>query len=104
MEVKLGHMLEDMVGLFSVGSGVRKGDKVIVHIDYKPSFSDHVMERVIHELLECSISVTKTKEHDCWLKEPFVHDESHFPLMAIFAMDVVVAPLNVKLGEVASIF
>ena len=33
-----------------------------------------------------------------------MHDEGHFPLMAIFDADIVVSSANIKLGEVVSIF
>ena len=33
-----------------------------------------------------------------------MHDEGHFPLVTIFDMDIVVSPMNVKLGEVVNIF
>ena len=53
MKVKLSHLLEDMAGLLSVGFWVGGGNEEVIHINDKLSFSDHVSERVIHELLEC---------------------------------------------------
>ena len=104
MKVKLGHLLEDVASSLSVGSWVRRGNKEVVHVDNQPSFSDHVSERVIHELLECSGRVAKTKEHDGGFEESFVSDECCLPLVAIFDVDIVVSPSNVELGEVVSIF
>ena len=36
----------------------------IIHVDDKPSFSNHVMKGVIHEALECGKGVVETKEHN----------------------------------------
>ena len=104
VEVKLGHLLEDVVSSFSVGFWVWGGDEEVVHVDDEPSFSDHVVERVVHESLECGGGVAQTKEHDGGFKESFVGDEGRLPLVTILDMDVVVPPSNVEFCEVASIF
>ena len=104
MEVKLGHSLEDMAGLLSVGLLVQGGDEEVIHVDNQPSFSDHVSEGVIHETLEHSGGVAKAEEHDGGFKEAFVSDEGRLPLVTILDADVVVPLTNIKLGEVASIF
>ena len=83
---------------------VRRGDEEVIHIDDKPSFSDHVLEGVVHKSLERGRGVAKAKEHDCWFEKSLVCDESCLSLMTIFDSDIVVSPTNVKLGEVASIF
>ena len=83
---------------------VREGDEKVIHVDDKPSFSDHVSEGVIHESLEHCGGVTKTKEHDCWFEESFVGNEGCLPLVTILDTDVVISPTNIKLGEVTSIF
>ena len=64
MEVKLGHLLEDTVGLLSMGIGVRGGNEEIVHVDDELSFCDHVLEGVVHKSLEYGRGVTEAKEHD----------------------------------------
>ena len=104
IEVKLGHTLEDMASLFGMGLGVGGGNEKVVHVDDKPSFSNHVSKRVIHELLECSRGVAKAKEHDGGFKESFVSNEGRLPLVTIFDADVVVPPVNIELSEVASVF
>ena len=104
MEVELSHSLEDMAGSLFVGFGVGRGNEEVVHVDDQPSFSDHVSERIVHALLECSRGVAKAKEHDHQFEESFVHDESRLPLVIIFDADVVVSPTDIELGEVASIF
>ena len=83
---------------------VRGGDEEVVHIDDEPSLSDHILEGVVHESLECSGGVAKAKEHDRRFKESFVGDKGRLPLVTIFDADVVIPPSNVELGEVASVF
>ena len=104
MKVEFGHVLEDTTGPFSVGFGVRGGDEEVVHIDDEPSFSDHVLEGVIHESLECGRGIAKAEEHDGGFEESFVGDEGRLPLVTIFDMDVVVPLTDIKLGEVAGVF
>ena len=65
MEIEFGHCLEDMVGSLGMSLQVGGGEKEVVHVDDEPSFNNHVSERVIHEPLEYSRRVAKTKEHDC---------------------------------------
>ena len=104
MEVKVCYPLENTASLFGVSCGVGGGDEEVIHIDDKPSFSDHVSERVVHELLECGGGVAKTKEHDCGFEKSFVGDEGSLPLVAVLDSKIVVPPTNIELGEVASIF
>ena len=104
MKVKFSHALEDMTGLFGLYLGVGEGDEKIVHVHNKPSLSDHILEGVIHELLEHGGRVAETKEHDCQLKESFVHDKDCFPLVAIPDVDIVIPPVNVEFSEVVSVF
>ena len=40
----------------------------VIHVDDEPSFSNHVVERVVHESLESGGGVGKSKEHDSGLK------------------------------------
>ena len=87
-----------------MGLRVGGGNKEVIHVDDKLSFSDHVSEQVIHEPLECGRGVAKAKEHDCWFEESFVGDKGSLLLVTIFDADIIVSPMNVKLSEVASIF
>ena len=64
MKIQLSHMLEDMTSLFSVSFQLWRDDGEVVHVDDKPSLSNHVTELVIHELLECCRRVAKVKEHN----------------------------------------
>ena len=104
IEVKLSHVLEDTMGSFGMSFWVRGGNEKVIHIDDKPSFSDHVLERIIHELLEHSRAVAKTEEYDSRFKKSLVGDEGCLPLVAIFDVDVVISLVNVEFGEVVSIF
>ena len=55
-------------------------------------------------MLEGGRGVAKAKEHDCWLEQSFVSDEGRFPLVSILDANVVVPPLNTKLGKDSGIF
>ena len=44
MEVKLGYLLEDTMDTFSMSYEARGGDEKVIHVDDKPSFSDHILE------------------------------------------------------------
>ena len=104
MEVKLSHSLKDTASLLSMSCRIGGGDEEVIHIDNQLSFSDHVLEQVIHELLECGRGVAKAEEHDSRFKESFVGDEGRLPLVTIFDMNIVIPSMNIKLSEVASIF
>ena len=99
MEVQFRHALEDTFGAFAMGVFVRGEDKEVVHIDDEPSFCDHVLEGVVHELLECRWGIGESEEHHSWFKEAFMCDEGSFPLVAVLDANVVVPPEDVKLGE-----
>ena len=104
MKIKLSHSLKEIVGLLSVGLGVRGGNKEVIHVDDKLSFSDYVSEHIIHEVLERCNGVIKAKEHDSGFKESFVGDEGHFPVVTGFDADIVVSPMNIEPSEVMSVF
>ena len=74
-------------------------DEEVIHVNDKPSFYYHISEGVVYESLECHRGVGKSKEHYCWFKEAFVRNEGSLPLVAVFGADVVVTPIDVKLGE-----
>ena len=103
MEIKLSHILENMAALFGMSFQVRGGDEEVIHVDDKPSFSNHISEGVVHELLKHGRGVAEAKEHDSGFKEPFVGDKDCLPLMTILDMDVVILPANFKSDEVASV-
>ena len=53
----------------------------VIHVNFKPSFSHHVKEDVIHESLKCGGCIAETKEHDCRFIESKGGDEGSFPLV-----------------------
>ena len=104
VEVQFRHALEDAFGAFTVGFLVRGEDKEVVHINDKPSFGNHVTERVVHEPLECGRGIGKSKEHYRRFEEAFVCDEGGLPLVAILDADIVVPPADIKLGKQFGVF
>ena len=99
MKVKFSHSLQDAFGTFFVEGGVGGVDEEIIHIDDKPSFSNHVVEGVIHEALEGSGGVGEPEEHYGRFKESFMGNEGCFRLVTILDSYVVVPPSDIKLGE-----
>ena len=47
-----------------MGGFIGEEDEEIIYVDDEPSFSDHVSEGVIHEMLEYGRRVVEIKEHD----------------------------------------
>ena len=88
-----------MFGSFMVSVLVRRENEEVIHIDDEPSFSNHISKGIVHESLESCRRIGKSEEHYCWFEEAFVSDESSFPLVAIFDVDIVIAPADVKLCE-----
>ena len=76
----------------------------IVHIDFKPSFSDHVREDMVHKGLECRRCIAKTKEHHHGFIKTKGSDEGCLPLIRFLDPNIVVSPLNVKLSEINRVF
>ena len=79
-------------------------DAEIVHIDLKPSFSNHISKDVVHKHLECGWGIAEPEEHDCGFKESERSDEHSLPLVHFPNSDVVVPPTDVKFGEQGGIF
>ena len=53
VEVQFLHPLQHLMSSLDMGGLIRGECEEIVHVDDKPSFSDHVSEGVIYEALEC---------------------------------------------------
>ena len=104
MEVEFCHSLEDTTDSLFVGLRVGGGDEEVIHVDDKPSFSDHVPEGVVHESLEHGGGVAKAEKHDSGFKESLVGNEGGLPLVTIFDLDIVVSPMDIELGEMVNIF
>ena len=69
----------------------------------KPSFSEEISKKVIHESLEGCWEVGLAEEHDHRFKESFVDNECFLPLISVLDSNIVVFSLYVELGEDASI-
>ena len=74
-------------------------DPQVIHIDFEPTFSDHVSKDMIHECLKSRRSVAEAKEHYGGFKEAERSDECRFPLVFLPDANVVIAPSNIELGE-----
>ena len=57
-----------MTSSLGVGGFIGGEYEEIVHVDDKPSFSDHVSEGIVHKALEYGRRVVETKEHDSGFK------------------------------------
>jgi len=99
VQVEFSHSLEDTLSVFLVSGGIGGEDEEVIHIDDKPSFSNHVSEGIVHKSSEGGGGVGEAEEHNGRFKEAFVGNKGGLPLMSIFDADVVVAPSDVKLSE-----
>ena len=97
-------MLKDSFSSFLVIFVIVRVDEEVVHIDDKPSFSNHIPEGVGHESLESGGVIGHAKEHNCGLIESPVGNEGGFPLVSVLDSDIVISPLHIKLGEDLGIF
>ena len=99
VKVELSHTLQDAFGVFLMEGSVGGVDEEIIHVDYEPSFGNHVAEGVVHESLEGSGGVGEAEEHYGGFEESFVGDEGCLPLMTVFDSYIVILPPYVELGE-----
>ena len=79
-------------------------DSKIIHINFKPSLSNHISEDVIHKCLECGWGIAEPEEHHSRFKEAKGGDEHSLPLIPFSNPNVVVSPTNIKLGKQGGIF
>ena len=52
VKIKLNHALQDSFSAFCVGGCIGGIDEEVIHVDDEPAFCNHIVERVVHELLE----------------------------------------------------
>ena len=71
----------------------------VVHIDFEPSFGDHVSKDMIHECLKSRRGIAESKEHYSGFKEADRSDERCFPLVFLPDANVIITPSNIKFGE-----
>jgi hypothetical protein len=89
--------------VFEFCFGVGK-DQNVVHIhDYTP-FMDFLLKDKAHHGLEGSRRVGKFKKHNSGLEQFSIGDKSCLPLVTVFYLDIVIAPLYIDLGEVFGTF
>ena len=103
MKVEFGHVLKNAFRAFLVEGGVRGIDEKVVHVDYEPSFGDHIAEGVVHEPLEGCGGISESEEHHGRFEEPLMGDEGGLPLVSILDSYIVISPSNIELGEDLSI-
>ena len=87
--------------MFSKGSGK---DENIVHINDNMASVDKITKGTIHELLEGGWGVAETKKHDKGFKEATIGFEGGFPFISFLDSDIMVALVDIQLGEVDRIF
>ncbi|KDQ06899.1 hypothetical protein BOTBODRAFT_120841, partial [Botryobasidium botryosum FD-172 SS1] len=61
---------------------------------------EHIMEAIVHEVLEGRWGVAQSKRHDQVLKTAITSPECHFPFIPRSDTDEVVGSVEVDLGEV----
>ena len=84
--------------------GGRCGDEDIIHIDNDVCtmlqvFNVQVMEDVVHHCLEHAGGICQTEEHDQQLEQAVFCLKCSFFLISSFNLDVIVSPMDIKLGE-----
>ena len=60
--------MQYLTSSLDMGDLIRGEDEEIIHVNDEPSFSDHVLEGVIYEMLKCDGRVVETEEHDSRFK------------------------------------
>ena len=76
----------------------------VVHVDFEPTFGDHVSEDVVHERLKHRRGIAKAKEHHGGFIESERGNECCLPLVFFPDTNVVIAPLDIELGEQHRVF
>ena len=93
-----------MFGLFFMVLVVVRADEEVIHVNDKPSFCNHIPERIRHEPLKSGGGIGHAKEHDGGFIESMVGDEGSLPLVALLDTDIVISPLYIKLCEDLGVF
>jgi hypothetical protein len=76
-------------------------DKDVIQVDTDHTLSDEILENVIHHGLEDGWAVSETEEHHQRFEESSVGAECSLPFITFLDTDIVVPPVDIKLGEVA---
>jgi hypothetical protein len=92
--------LKNLMNQFAVLVQVLSEDENIVEVDDYLAGGDEVAEELVHHCLERCRQVGETKEHNKWFVQTAVGYKGGFPLVFLFDMDIVVAPVQVQPCEV----
>ena len=76
-------------------------DEDVIEIDADNAFEDEVMEDVIHHGLKGGRAISKAKEHDKRFKKTTVGTKGCLPLISLLYPHIIVAPMDIELGEVS---
>ena len=97
-------MLKDSFSSFFMSFVIVRVDEEVIHVNDKPSFCNHIPERVGHESLKGGGRVGHAKEHNSGFVKSPVGNESGFPLVTVLDADIVISPLYIELGEDLGVF
>ncbi|KDQ25396.1 hypothetical protein PLEOSDRAFT_1045877, partial [Pleurotus ostreatus PC15] len=78
-------------------------DQNVIQIDNDHTFHNELPEEVVHHGLEGRRAVGQSEEHYQQLEESARSPKHGLPLVTLLDLDVVETPLDVELGEVASV-
>ena len=74
-------------------------DYNVVHIDQSFAFVNQIHKFIVYYSLKGRRGVGEAEEHDSGLEKPIACLEGCLPFVTFFDMDIVISPLDTKLGE-----
>jgi hypothetical protein len=83
-------------------NGLRENENVI-EVNTNDALQDKVLKDFIHHHLKCGRTVRKTKEHYQGFEQPVIHPKCALSLIALLHPNIVVAPSDIQLCEVATV-
>ena len=81
------------------GNGFRE-DQDIVEVHTYNTFSNQILEDVIHHHLEGGRGIGQSKKHHQGFEKSLICTKSCLPLITIFHTHIIVSPTNIELCEV----
>ena len=75
-------------------------DQNIVEVHTYDTFSNQILEDVIHHCLEGRWGVAQSEKHHQGFKESSICMKGHLPFIAVFHTHIIVSPSNIKFCEV----
>ena len=75
-------------------------DQNVIKVHTYNTFSNKILEDVIHHHLEGRWGIGQSKKHHQGFKESLICTKGCLPFIAIFHMHVIVSPPNIKFREV----